>query len=248
MRTEAFTTAVSETVLEGRVHRPAKSPAPLVVCSHGLFSSMAGSKLTAIAESLAHAGFTAVCYDHRGCGRSGGRIEDTTVSGRLADLQAVLLYWRDEIAAAGFYGLIGSSMGGYISLFTAAADPCCRAAVVWAAPWQLKGRPQAFQTPEHPSLGPAFFSDLAGHHLAPVLGRIRRCLFLHGRADSLVPCWHAERNYAGAGEPKRLELFQDGDHRFSRPEDRRRAIELSVDWMRRYLSEDAEEADVQETH
>ncbi|MBN2568075.1 MAG: alpha/beta fold hydrolase [Deltaproteobacteria bacterium] len=235
MKIEHFTALSEGFEIEGVIHMPLVKEAPCVICSHGLFSSKESPKLIAITEYLAGEGFVAIRYDHRGCNESQGKIEDTTVSGRINDLEAVLQVARRHPSVKGKIGLMGSSMGGYISLFTAARDPGIKSLVVWATPFQLRGKKKDFKEEGYPLLKDGFYEDLARYKLMDVIGGIRHCLVLHGENDELVPLWHAKRNHENLVEPKGLEIFSKGDHRFSDENHRTRAIELSARWFKKYL-------------
>jgi dipeptidyl aminopeptidase/acylaminoacyl peptidase len=235
MRIEHFTALSDGLTIRGVIHMPTGKDAPCVICSHGLFSSMESPKLIEITKCLADEGFVGIRYDHRGCNESDGKIEDTTVSGRLNDLEAVLHVARRYPGVNGTIGLMGSSMGGYISLFTAARNPDIRSLAVWATPLQLRGKRGDFEEEGYPLLKDDFYEDLARYELTSVIGVIRRCLVLHGHSDELVPLWHAEKIHENLAEPRGLEIFSKGDHRFSDEHNRTRAIELSIQWFKRYL-------------
>jgi alpha-beta hydrolase superfamily lysophospholipase len=235
MDIEAFSTHSAGYEIKGIVHWPPQSPAPCVICSHGLFSSKDSPKFIAVTEHLAREGFAAIRYDHRGCGESQGRIEDTTVSSRLADLAAVYGFARVHPRITGRVGLMGSSMGGYISLFTAAGHPALKPVVIWATPYQLRRRTNQAADDPYAPLGNSFFEDLTRYRLADVLTRISHCLVVHGQNDELVPVWHAEKIYALLAEPKALQIFAAADHRFSDLHLRDEAIRCSAEYFRRYL-------------
>jgi dipeptidyl aminopeptidase/acylaminoacyl peptidase len=234
MSIESFTTVSDRKTIHGVVHLPDHIPSPGVICSHGLFSSKDSPKFVAIAEFLAGEGFVAIRYDHRGCGESEGKIEDTTVSGRLRDLESIITYANRHPSIDGTLGLLGSSMGGYISLLAAARDRF-KALAAWATPFYLRRSKKDLKEDGYPYLKDAFYEDLNQYNLVDVLGKIKYCLLLHGQNDELVPVWHAEKNYEGLPEPKRLEIFSGGDHRFTDAQNRRKAIRLSAEWFQKHL-------------
>jgi len=235
MMVESFITKSEGFKIKGVMHLPMQDSAPCVICSHGLFSSKESPKFIAIAEYLAEKGFVAIRYDHRGCGESEGKIEETTVSGRLKDLESVYIFSRRHPLVNGKIGLLGSSMGGFISLFTAACYPSLMALTVWATPFELHKTKKDLKGEGYPLLKESFYKDLNRHQLIDVLGKIKHCLVLHGQDDELIPLWHAKKNYKNLGEPKNLEIFPGGDHRFTDDHNRKRAIDLSAKWFKRYL-------------
>lgn len=235
MNTEEITVQSSDIQISGVVHYPEQLPSPCVICSHGLFSAKASPKFVSVAEHLARNGFAAVRYDHRGCGESGGRIEETTVSGRLQDLEAVYHHVGRDARISKAVGLMGSSMGGYISLFAAVRHPEISAVVVWATPFKLRGRKQDFDDAGYPFLQDIFYEDLKNHRLEDKLAAVHHCLVLHGENDELVPLWHAQKNHDAMASPKEIIIFPEGDHRFTDARHRQDAIEMTVNWFRTYL-------------
>lgn len=236
---ESFITISEDLKIKGVLHFPEHAAAPCVICSHGLFSSKESAKFIAIAEFLALEGFVAIRYDHRGCGESEGKIEDTTVSGRLKDLESIARFARRHPRINGTIGLLGSSMGGYISLLSAARDHSFKALSVWATPFELRGKKKNFKKDVYPLLKDSFYEDLNRYNLVDVLGKIINCLVLHGQNDELVPVWNGRKIHENLAEPKRLEVFQGGDHRFIDEQNRKQAIQLSVEWLKKYLLESA---------
>jgi dipeptidyl aminopeptidase/acylaminoacyl peptidase len=233
---EAFSTVSDGFEIHGCVHLPANCPAPGVICSHGLFSSKDSPKFIAIARHLADRGLAAVLYDHRGCGSSQGHIADTSLSSRLADLQAVYAFVSRQSAwVNGPMGLMGSSMGGLVSLWAAAISGAFRTIVAWAAPWQIRKPGQNSDVSGLTALNDSFFRDLQKYRLEHVLSRIQRCMIVHGGDDELVPVTHARRIYQQLANPKCIRILPGADHRFSNPDHRQQAIRHTTDFLRQYL-------------
>ena len=235
MAIEEFTTFSKGIEISGVIHWPALLPAPCIICSHGLFSSKASSKFVAVAEHLAANGFVAVRYDHRGCGQSQGQIENTTVSGRIQDLEAVYDYASRQSAINETFGLMGSSMGGYISLFMAAKYSVFSALAVWATPFEIRRPSKNHKASELAVLKAEFYADLNHYRLGDVLNNVSHCLILHGQKDELVPVDHATQIYQRLREPKTLDIVPGADHRFSDDRHRQQAIERTVTFFRQYL-------------
>jgi alpha-beta hydrolase superfamily lysophospholipase len=235
MKVEPFWISGDGFQIRGMIHLPDRFPAPCIVCSHGLFSSKDSPKFVAMAEQLSREGLVAIRYDHRGCGESQGRIEDTTVSGRLDDLASVYGFARGHPGVNGKIGLMGSSMGGYISLLTAARHATLKPIVVWATPFQLRRKKGRVERDAYAPLGDSFFEDLSRYRLEEILDRVSHCLVVHGDHDELVPVWHARRIYAMLAEPKAIQVFSGADHRFSNAQHRESAIRLSAEFFKRYL-------------
>lgn len=211
--------------------------APTVVFLPGFASDMSGSKATALAAACATAGRAMLRFDYAGHGASSGRFTDGTIG-----------TWRDDALAAidrlteGPLVLAGSSMGGWIALLVALAQPARVAALVGlaAAPdfterlvWQ------AMAPPERAALLRDGYLDVPSQYGPPL--RLTRALIeegrrhlllggpiplacpvrlLHGQRDPDVP-WETALRLAERLESQdvRVTLIKDGDHRLSRPAD-----------------------------
>jgi len=229
MPLEFFSLKVGGQKLQGVIHLPKKVPAPVVVGSHGLFSSKDSEKFIMLGDLFSQEGIAFLRYDHRGCGESEGDISETTPSSRLEDLKGILAFVRGHpLLDASRLGLLGSSMGGFISVLEAKEDPGIKALVLWATPMRIRGKVEG-------PLKEAFFEDARRFDLLQAVEGLKGCLFLHGKGDEVVPFQDALELYRRAKEPKELVLFEKADHSFSELEDRKSAALLSLEWFKRFL-------------
>lgn len=236
MRIEALTTISDGFKISGLMHLPGKLPAPCIICSHGLFSSKDSSKFVAMAQHLAAKGFIAIRYDHRGCGASEGQIEKTTVTSRIHDLESVYIHACQQTSYInGRFGLMGSSLGGYISLLAASVHSVFEAVVTWATPFIIRRPSKNHTTSAMAVLNDTFYTDLDRHRLSEILGGLSNCMVLHGQNDELVPVVHAYNIYQNLAEPKRFDILAGADHRFSNEKHRRQAIRCTCAFFRQYL-------------
>lgn len=219
------------------VHHSETKPGPVIVCAHGLLSSKESCKYIIIGEEFSQSGFTVLRFDFSGCGKSPASFEKRLLRARLQNLQSVLEFVSRQPWCNGSIGLLGSSLGGYLSLLATAGDQdLVRAVACWATPFDLDRIDRAFREseefraifPEGAELGDP--QSLEG----AVLGR--RVLVVHGEQDETVPWEDGFEIYRRALEPKRICLMKDGDHRFVDPEYRRLARSLSLDWFREHCS------------
>ena len=234
MRIEKVSFLSQGQAVSGVLHLPELKELPCVIASHGLFSSKESEKFVEIAEFFSANGIAAIRYDHQGCGESEGEIGETTVSSRIRDLDAMFELAVNHPLLGHSIGLLGSSMGGFISLFKGATEPRVKALALWATPSHLGAGRNKVQD-EAPSLHEAFYEDVKRYDARQVIKGAAHCLILHGEADELVPVSQAEEVYKCVRHPKHLEVFEGGDHRFTDPHHRRRAIELSLNWFKKYL-------------
>jgi alpha-beta hydrolase superfamily lysophospholipase len=218
----------------GILHHPRNPSPPCVIASHGLFSSKDSEKFVEIGEFFSARGMAVLRYDHQGCGESEGEISETTVSSRIRDLEAMCELAINHPLLGNSIGLMGSSMGGFISIFKAAADARVKALVLWATPSRFRGKRERMEEGA-PPLQEAFYQDVMSHDAMEAIKEVSHCLILHGETDELVHLSQAKELYSLAHPPKHLEMFPGGDHRFTDPQHRRRAIEMSLEWFQKYL-------------
>ena len=218
----------------GILHLPNEKSPSCVIASHGLLSNKNSEKYIALGEQISAEGMALLRFDFRGIGESEGRLEDDTVSRRVVDLSSAIALVKSYPGMGNRIGLLGSSLGGYVSLIGASREKGIRAVVTWATPFHLddlgsKG------TEQTPLPGEAFFNDLPRHRLSPLLPKVSNCFVIHGEKDELVPVDQAWEIFHILGAPKEIHVIEDADHRLTKPAHRQRAIHLSVDWFKRYL-------------
>jgi fermentation-respiration switch protein FrsA (DUF1100 family) len=162
-------------------------------------------------------------------------VIETTVAQRIADSLAVVRTMRGHPSLSDRVALLGSSLGAYVALFVAAADLRIKAVAAWATPADLEDLAADPESVRDYDLGDPFLGELAaGKYLRAPVGA-QHCLFVHGDQDDLVPVRHAHRLYAAALNPRRLEVIPGGNHQLTDPAHRRRAVELSLEWIGQYI-------------
>jgi pimeloyl-ACP methyl ester carboxylesterase len=226
------------------IMQPGTKPgAPGLVWLPGLKSEMTSTKASALAEWTAVRSLGYTRFDYSGHGQSSGAFEDGTITRWLADARAVF----DQ--TSGPQILIGSSMGGWITLLLlralmreASPDADRIKALVLIAPaWDMTETLMWNNFP--PSAKKALleqgYYDRASDYGAPY--RLTRALIedgrnhligatafnpgrpvyiLHGLLDPDVPWEHTLDLVAHlTGDWTHVDAIPDGEHRLSRPED-----------------------------
>ncbi len=221
--------------VSGALHLPDVEKPLCVVASHGLFSSKDSDKYITLGERCTRRGIAFLRFDFRGFGESRGSIAESTVSARLSDLNMAIEFVRSHPRIGPGIGLMGSSLGGYLSLMEAARRNDIRAVVTWATPYSLTGLAERRGEGEMASLGEEFFHDIGAHDLAPSLPKVPNCLVIHGERDELVRVEQAKMIYEGLNYTKGMKIIGEGDHRLTQPDHREKAIEITVGWFEKYL-------------
>lgn len=224
---------------------------PAIVWLGGFRSDMLATKASVLADWAAKAGRKMVRFDYSGHGESDGLFEDGTISQWLEDALAVI----DAHGGAAPI-LVGSSMGGWISLLVArerARRGQGLGGLVLIAPaadftedlmWDLF--PQEIRDTilsegvyRHPSeysdeptpITRALIEDGRKHRLLGSPLRVGAPVrIIQGMQDPDVPWQHTLKLVEHLAEDDvTVTLIKDGDHRLSRPEDLEKLVALVAD-------------------
>ena len=208
---------------------------PGVMFLGGFRSDMTGTKAAFLADWARQHGRAFLRFDYSGHGASGGAFLDGCIGDWAADAMAVI-----AALTTGPQVLVGSSMGGWISLLLARQGiiPMAGFVGVAAAPDFIDGMRAAMPPAEVVRLaqtGRGFTPDSGPTGVVEVWQRLlddaqamifSRALalgcpvrLLHGTADAEVPVTTALRLlHHCTGPDIRLTLVKDEDHRFSTPD------------------------------
>jgi pimeloyl-ACP methyl ester carboxylesterase len=171
-----------------------------VVIIHGAGSSKESHH--DFARAARSAGLAAVCFDQRGHGESGGRLD-----GRALEDVGTIAPLLGDVPVA----LRGSSMGGYLAIL--AAERFGAAAVVAICPASSDGLWRGLRSGEldFPADVPAVEAFLAEHPLD--VGQLAvPLLLLHAEGDERVPVAHS-RELARVAPNAELVVVPGGHHR-----------------------------------
>jgi len=230
---ENFSLPAGKRMIHGVLHRSATG-APVIICCHGLFSSKGSDKFLEIADVFTREGFSVVRFDFGGCGESTGDIADTTVTGRLQDLDAVARHVSETNESKSGYGILGSSLGGYVGLLHAAKNPVA-ALSVWSTPCDMLSIASNIPKADLQKLKQDFFIDARRYDLLEAVAGMQSVQVLHGASDEIVPAEQARLIYQALHDPKDFFLLPQADHSISQPLPRKQAITASLAWFKKQL-------------
>lgn len=191
---------------------------------------MESDKFTAIADAFTNAGIATIRFDFSGCGKSSGNISDTTISRRIEELSKVVDFSKNHPALGKRFGILGSSLGGFVALLFAAEHPV-QVLSVWATPYDLAETCKNIPEDDLKILNQTFFDDALRYKLSSILKKIKNLQVVQGKKDLTVPWQHAEKIYNDAKNPKELIFFPKGDHSISTKYDREKAVSESLNWI-----------------
>jgi uncharacterized protein len=231
---ERHTIALPTAKLSLALHLPDRDRrVPCVVACHGLHASKDGDKYLLLGEALPAVGLALARFDFRGCGESSGREDETTIATRIEDVEAVLALLEGHPRLDGRFGLLGSSLGGFVALFVAARRRGMPV-VTWNAPASLTELAND-DLEEGRNLGIPFALEFMKGHYALAPSGVPRHLCIHADADDVVDLAHGAQLHDQAVDPCDLLIIAGGDHRLTDPAHRARAVEARRDWVRRFL-------------
>lgn len=215
---------------------------PGLIWLGGFKSDMTGTKATALSQWAGRAGRALTCFDYFGHGASSGDFRDGTISRWKADALAVL-----DSLTTGPQVLIGSSMGGWISLLAALARPERIAGMLLLAPaadftedlmWsRLPDGAKRDIMEKGEWIWPAEYDEEPYPITRKLIEDGRKNLILNapvrlpfpvrilqGMQDQDVPWMHAVKTVERIEGDVTLTLIKNGDHRLSTPPDLARMI------------------------
>lgn len=209
--------------------REGSHPSPTLVFLGGYRSDMTGTKAVFLDNLCADKGYNLLRFDYTGHGASDGDFRDGSIGDWTQDALKII-----DATIKGDMILIGSSMGGWISLLIAkilsnrikafigiAAAPDFTD-WVWnqemtEAQQNLCKQQGHITTPDGDTLTLKLFEDGAQHLIfEKPLNLPFPVTLLHGKLDEVVPYKVAQKLAAYiTPQPVELIIIEDGDHRLS---------------------------------
>jgi len=228
-----FTVPVGAADVAGVLHLPDDLPGPCVIACHGMGASKDSDKYLQLGREVPAGGLALARFDFRGSGESAGLPRDATIESRLADLDAVLAHLATRPELDGRFGLLGSSLGGYVALWAASrvAAGTPRPVVTWNAPAALRELAHA----DPGEAGAALVTEVRRGLRAEAPAGVPRVLVIQADRDEVVPPDHGRRLFERAAEPRALHVIAGADHRLTDLDHRRDALEESRRFLLHHL-------------
>lgn len=225
-----------------------------VVLCHGFLSTKNSTTNKTLTRLLNDDGLATFRFDFFGQGESEGPFESLTTTLAIEQAMTAINY----VMTKGFsrIGLVGSSFGGLVSIFTASQrqDLACLAlkcpVVDFAeelrlefgqdeiARWQATDTiPNIMGGPDRIRLQYGFYEDCLRHiAYGPAEQITAPTLIVQGDRDEFVPLHQTQRLLDAVRVPKQLDLLPGADHQFTRGEDFRTMTISIVKWLVRHVN------------
>ena len=222
--------------LKGSLHLPSTHRPPVVIGSHGLYSSSRSPKQIALADQCNRLGIAYFRFDHRGCGHSAGKFEEvTSLEARCRDLIEAVSVISGRTDIGDRFGLFGSSMGGSVCL-SVANELGAKTLVTFAAPIRSRTLDKGLPISKNPDSPTIFLDNRKGRFdITNRLPKISSILIFHGESDEVVPVSHAEEIHKLVKPPKKLIKQKQGDHPMSNKAHQKVFIREASLWFRQGL-------------
>lgn len=226
---------------------------PIVIICHGFVGNRIGVDRLFVhaARHFSNLGFIVLRFDYGGCGESTGNYGDGGLDVLIEQTQRVLDYsLAIDCVDPGRVVLLGHSLGGAVSLLTAAQDRRVKTLVLWAAAARPLGdivrlvgqqsyeraRKEGAVDFQGYSLTDRFFQSLERHD--PLLAAKKfggDVLLVHGSADVVIPPDHCslyQRTFWQRPEGRcDKETVLRADHTFSSEESRNALLAVTGEWL-----------------
>ncbi len=181
----------------------AERNAPALLYLHGARWSI-GNNLFRIAR-LREAGFSVLAIDYRGFGKSDGELPSEAQT--YEDANAAWTWLEAKMPDVRRRFIFGHSLGGAVAIDLAARHPEAAGLIVESSFTSI---------PDMASLNYWYVPSLVLTQRYASLEKIAAVklpvLFMHGKADSVVPYTMSEQLHAAATSPKRLLLVPEAGH------------------------------------
>ena len=222
--------------LKGYLHLPSTNRPPVVIGSHGLYSSSSSPKQIALADQCNRFGIAYFRFDHRGCGSSEGKFEQiTSLEARCRDLVDAVTVITGTSDTGDRFGLFGSSMGGTVCL-SVAGELGADTLVTFAAPIRSRILENGLPLSENSDTPGIYLGNQKRRFdISDRLPAICNILVFHGEADDVVPVSHAEEIFNLVKQPKKLIKQKQGDHPMSNETHQRTFIREASLWFNQGL-------------
>lgn len=241
--------------LSATLHYPAATGSrnPIIIIAHGFIGNRVGVDRLFIkaAREFSELGYMVLRFDYAGCGESTGDYGAGGLDTMIDQTRRVLDYALEiDCVDPNRVILLGHSLGGAVSILTAARDKRVKSLVLWSAvahPFndivRITGKKvyeDAVQFGSSDYLGysfkPEFFESLAGHQPFEQTRKFSgNVLVVHGTNDEVIPvdyCFLYQKLFwlRSQGQCEKEVIFQ-ADHTYSSKASYNQLMQITKNWL-----------------
>jgi putative redox protein len=239
--------------LVGILHEARKEKA--VIMAHGFKSDKDEDGIfIRAADALCKERFAVLRFDFAGSGESEGKFTEMMLSKEVEDLESAILFMKNQ----GYkkIGLLGASFGGTVSIL---GHPNGIASMVL---WNPVSKTSSFENylsnkvnrdwkkeiekgylklysekrSKSHSISKNMILEMEKINFQSESRKIKApILIIHGENDSYLPFSDSQELLRFLKEPKKLEIIKNAEHGFHDPDSEKIAINLTVNWFKKYL-------------
>lgn len=234
--------------LSALFHEPANQTNKIIIFTH----SFKGDKnyqpiIREFCEHICNEGYAVIRFDCWGSGESDGKFEDSSITTQIEDLQDIIKYVKTQGYSE--ICLVGLSLGTTDSIM--AYDNSIKCMVLWSPLFQHEHFYESYKdkilqngfiiikrilTGEEVKCGKAMWQDLKDVKPYKRLSEIDcPVLAIIGSDDGNITEEKAQEFMKMIPSENKLEVIQGGDHDFLIEEAKKKAIELSTDFIKAHL-------------
>ena len=216
---------------------------PIIILCHGFSTSKNSHTYVKLQEILNKHQISTFRFDFFGHGESEGKFEDITISEAVDDILNAIEFLKNQGYTK--IGLVGSSFGGIASLMAASKTNDLFILALKSPVSNYKEREYATKSKEkleewknkgfryyvsgdgrRLKLNYTFFEDSKNNNGYEAAKKIKTpVLIVHGDKDESVPIEQSKKT-ASLIENCKLEIIEGADHRYSKPEDFEKMLDL----------------------
>ncbi|MCX6707850.1 MAG: alpha/beta fold hydrolase [Candidatus Woesearchaeota archaeon] len=225
-----------------------KEKFPAIIFCHTFHDTKDHEFIISMWDSLSRQGFICLRFDLSGHGESQGDYRNMTITQDVKDLKAAFEFVRNlEQVDKKRIGMIGHSTGGIDAILLSADHKEIKSIAVISTradikafiesymdkyrqeEWRRIGRAEFYGFDEVSS---DFLMDAERYEMFEEIKKVKcPIMIVHGTEDARVPFEDARELFNHANEPKRLELIEGADHRFSEPAHRQELLDTLGEWF-----------------
>ncbi len=243
--------------LSGKLDLPLlKEPYPFAIIAHVFTGNKNLKAIRHITRALNLNGIAVLRFDFTGLGQSEGRFEDTNFSSNVEDIMAAAHFLSENYTAPSL--IIGQSLGGAASIFSAKALDSVKAVATIGAPSEpehvmhlLSGSLKQIETEGFSEVSidgrkftikKQFIDDLRAQDMDEILDQLNKAiLVLHSPQDFIVEIENAAKIYRKAKHPKSFVTLDGADHMLTNKEDAFYTGTVIASWAARYIERPVKE-------